>query len=247
MHSSICFPSNDLPQAVSSCCHCANQSRLCSIAPAAPASKATTSTQILIKCRYRVLIVASLCLRGVDSRGRPLQKLCNPFCCLTTKLCPASRNAGTILMRHGQLPVPEDLARASAQAFAYPHLSHRPIVLLLSKQSQYMSLRCRIPAATAFPDTASTYLLHLITKEIGALTKPASRRWNVPPVISPTCVVYATVVPLALPTADYHLETKPSFLLARRITRLSVSICSQGIDLNFISCSSASTLLVLCI
>ena len=152
-------------------------------------------------------------------------------------------NAGTRPMRHGELPVPEDLVRAPASKLSLIHFSPTD------------PLFCCCPRrrldVTPLPNTgrtvlSSTYLI-LITKEIGALTKPLSHQWNVPPVVSPACLVYATVVPLAPPTAGYHLETKPSFLLARRITRLSVSICSQGIDLNFTSCSSASTLLVLCI
>ena len=59
---------------------------------------------------------------------------------------------------------------------------------------------------------------------------------------------YPTVVRAALSTPGHHLETKPSFLRPRRIiTRLTVYICSQGIDPNFTNRSFASTLLALCV
>jgi hypothetical protein len=51
-------------------------------------------------------------------------------------------------MRHGELPVPEDLVRAPvSKLFAYPLFSHRPIVLLLSKKT----VRCH---------SAAEYRLH---------------------------------------------------------------------------------------
>jgi hypothetical protein len=179
-----------------------------------------------------------------DSRGGGHQrtKLCNPFCCLTTKLCPASRNAGTLPMRHGQLPVPEDLARASAQAFAYPLLFHRSIVLLLSRKAStcHSAAEYRLPLLcllliSSLPHHQGDWGLN----ETGQTTvQRAARRL--------AHVLYETVVCAVSRTAGHHLETKPSFLLARRITRLSFSICSQGIDPNFTTCSSASTLLDLC-
>ena len=119
-------------------------------------------------------------------------------------------------MGHGELPVPEELVRAPASKLSLIHFSPTDPLFCCCPRRR---LDVTPMSNTGRTVLSSTYLI-LITKEIGALTKPLSRTCRPS---SHTHLIYATVVRAAIAhgTPSFGNKARASFALDALLACLS--------------------------